>query len=66
MAETPSAILTDEHFQLFQNSLAQAAAIKREIDLAKMAGIDVAKQEARLKDFLDKNAQIKQVYYPGR
>lgn len=66
MAETPSAILTDEHFQLFQNAQDQAKQIQREIDLAKMAGIDVSKQQARLNDFLDQNKQIKQVYYPGR
>lgn len=63
---TPSAILTDEHYQLFQNAMAQAAQIQREIDLAKQAGIDVTKQQARLNDFLDKNKQIKQVYFPGR
>jgi hypothetical protein len=66
MSATPSTILTDEHFALFNNALAQAAAIQREIDLAKQAGIDVSKQQARLADFLDKNARIKQVYFPGR
>lgn len=66
MSTTPSAILTDEHYQLFQNAMSQAQQIQREIDLAKQAGIDVSKQQARLDDFLDKNARIKQVYFPGR
>jgi hypothetical protein len=63
---TPSSILTEEHYQNLKNSLDQAAAIQREIDLAKAAGLDVTQPQATLTDAVGKIRQFKQVYFPGR
>lgn len=66
MSQSPSAFLTEEHYQNLKNSLDTAKQIQREIDLAKMAGIDVTKPQALLDEYLSNTAKIKQVYFPGR
>lgn len=63
---TPSAILTDEHFSLFKNSMDQAVTIQKEINLAKQAGLPVDDLQKRLDKFLSDSKQIKSVYFPGR
>lgn len=63
---TPSAILTDAHYQNLKNALDQAANIQREINLAKQAGLDVSQAQATLDDTTGKIRQIKSVYFPGR
>ena len=63
---TPSAILTDAHYQQLVNALDQAARIQTEINLAKQAGLDVAQAQSTLDDSVSKIRQIKGVYFPGR
>lgn len=66
MATTPSAILTDAHFQNLKNATDQIANIQREINLAKQAGLDVSQAQATLDDTSAKIRQIRSVYFPGR
>jgi hypothetical protein len=63
---TPSAILTDQHYQNLVNALDQAKRIQTEIDLATQAGLDVTQAQATLNDSVAKIRQIKSVYFPGR
>jgi hypothetical protein len=62
----PSAILTEAHYQQLKNALDQAANIQREIDLAKLAGLDVTVAQQTLIDSQGKIRQLKSVYFPGR
>lgn len=65
MPDFPSTILTEDHLKVLKNAIDQGAAIQREIDLAKRAGIDVSAAEALLQDTLGKIRQSKSVYFPG-
>jgi hypothetical protein len=62
----PSAILTEAHYQQLKNALDQAANVQREIDLAKLAGLDVTLAQQTLSDSTGKIRQLKSVYFPGR
>ena len=64
--ETPSALLTEEHYSNLKNALDIAGNIQREINLAKQAGMDVSQAQATLDDTVGKIRQFKQVYFPGR
>ena len=63
---TPSAILTDQHYQNLVNALDQAKRIQTEIDLATQAGLDVTQAQDTLNASVAKIRQIKSVYFPGR
>lgn len=63
---TPSAILTEQHYQNLVNALDQAKRIQTEITLAQQAGLDVSQAQATLTDSVNKINQIKAVYFPGR
>lgn len=64
--ETPSALLTEEHYGNLKNALDIAGNVQREINLAKQAGLDVSQAQATLDDTVGKIRQFKQVYFPGR
>jgi pyridoxine 5'-phosphate synthase PdxJ len=63
---TPSAILTDAHYQNLVNALDQAARIQNEINLAQQAGLDVTAAQDLLNTSVSKIRQVKAVYFPGR
>lgn len=58
--------LTESHLQEIQRGLDNIKLAQRQIQLAKMAGIDVSAAEAQALEAQAKLTQIKQVYFPGR
>lgn len=69
MADTTSAgqgILTVDHLAQLNEAIRQGDEAKRQIALAKAAGIDVSAFEQTLADSLARVRQIKQVYFPGQ
>lgn len=62
----PEHPLTEEHLQQMNDGLVALASAKKQIDLAKRAGIDVAAQEAAMNDAHSQITRIKQTYFPGR
>ncbi len=58
--------LSEQHFTQIQQALAALDRADRHIQMARMAGIDVALQEKASAEARDKLLRIKQVYFPGR
>jgi hypothetical protein len=58
--------LTEQHLQEINGGLDKIRSAQRQIQLAKMAGIDVSSLEAQAADAQEKLTKLKQVYFPGR
>jgi len=58
--------LSEDDLVKINNGLIYAREGLRQIDLAKMAGLDVTAQEQQLRDYESKLLSPKQVYFPGR
>jgi len=59
-------VLTDDHLQRINDSLAGLDKAAEHMRLAKLAGLDVSQMEAAANEARDKLQRIKQVYFPGR
>ncbi|HKV95867.1 MAG TPA: hypothetical protein VJR90_00030 [Gammaproteobacteria bacterium] len=59
-------ILNAQHLDQIKAGIAAANEGLRQVQKAKMAGLDMGAQEAQLQKNLDTLLQLKQVYFPGQ